>query len=198
MVFLSVSSFLEFGLSLIIRFLIPFHHNFNSIRLCCYNHLSFMTSHFQDNGFLNIQIIHLVAKVLSSAVLPLFLRLKLHWYNSWICHPLSPDIFGFSYYVKFVASYWHFQCKESRTSMGKIYNPSIYTPTPHQVDKFIHILVIWPNIETHFYRSVRPSSWCHLVGSLFTSYMENASCFLRTHHYWLCPCLVGLPAFQFH
>ena len=40
--------------------------------------------------------------------------------------------------------------------------------------------------------SARPPPQHHLADSLFATYTGSASCFLRTHHFWLCPCLVGV------
>jgi len=44
-----------------------------------------------------------------------------------------------------------------------------------------------PDIRSRSPMPARPPPRCHIVGSLFATYMGSASCFLRTPHFWNLP-----------
>ena len=44
-----------------------------------------------------------------------------------------------------------------------------------------------PDIRPRSATPARPPPRCHIVGSLFATYMGSASCFLRTPHFWKLP-----------
>jgi hypothetical protein len=98
----------------------------------------------------------------------------------WICHPLSPGRFGFTYAVRFYDIFGNLKkCQPRRASLGKTHLLSISRPTSQRVGS--------PDIRSCSATPARPPPHCHIVGSLFATYMGSASCFLRTPHFWKLP-----------
>ena len=64
------------------------------------------------------------------------------------------------------------------------------TPSPYPVQ--LHVSSIIPDIRSRSLTPARPSPQRHIAGSLFATYTNSASCFLRTPCFQMCPCLVGV------
>jgi len=64
------------------------------------------------------------------------------------------------------------------------------TTSPYPVR--LHVRLVLPDIRSRLITSARPPLQHHIAGSLFATYTGSASCFLQTHHLWICPCLVGV------
>jgi len=71
-----------------------------------------------------------------------------------------------------------------RASLGKTHHLPISRPASCQIGS--------PDIRSRLITSARPPLQHHIAGSLFATYTGSASCFLQTHHFWICPCLVGV------
>jgi len=86
--------------------------------------------------------------------------------------------------VRFSNVYCSYQRQVRRASLGKTHHPPISHPTSLRFGS--------PDIRSRSLTPARPPPRCHIVGSLFATYMGSASCFLQTAHFWNCPCLVGV------
>ncbi len=64
------------------------------------------------------------------------------------------------------------------------------TASPDTVQ--LHTKEISPDIRSRSSMSARPSPQRHIAGSLFATYLGSTSYFLRTPHFWQCPCPVGV------
>jgi len=78
--------------------------------------------------------------------------------------------------VRFSNVYCSFQRQVRRASLGKTHHLPISRPTSLRFGP--------PDIRSCSLTPARPPPRCHIVGSLFATYMGSASCFLRTAHYW--------------
>lgn len=76
------------------------------------------------------------------------------------------------------------QVHSGRASRGKTHHLLVCRPAPVRFGM--------SDIGTRLVSSARPPRRAHLAGSLFATYTISASCFLRTSHYWRCPCHVGV------
>ena len=64
------------------------------------------------------------------------------------------------------------------------------TASPDAVQ--LHIKEITPDIWSRSFRPARPSPQRHIAGLLFATYLGSTAYYLRTPHFWQCPCLVGV------
>ena len=92
--------------------------------------------------------------------------------------------FGFALSVRFYDTPRNFRYQCRRASLGKTHHLPISRPTSLRFGS--------PDIRPRTPTHARPPPRCHIVGSLFATYMGSASCFLQTPHFWKCPCLVGV------
>jgi hypothetical protein len=99
-----------------------------------------------------------------------------HQYYPWICHPLTPHRFGVSLSVRFYDLYSSCQRHVSRASLGKTQHLPRSRPTSLRFGS--------PDIRSRSPTPARPPPRCHIVGSLFATYLGSASCFLQTAHFW--------------
>ena len=79
---------------------------------------------------------------------------------------------------------WQHPQPNRRASLGKTHHLPIFRPASCQFSS--------PDIRPRLVTPARPPPQHHLAGLLFATYTGSASCFLRTSHFWLCPCLVGV------
>jgi len=79
---------------------------------------------------------------------------------------------------------WQHQRQDRRASLGKTHHLTICRPASCRFGS--------PDIRSRLITPARPPLQHHIAGSLFATYTASASCFLQTHHFWICPCLVGV------
>ena len=79
---------------------------------------------------------------------------------------------------------WQHQRQDRRASLGKTHHLPVSRPASCRFGS--------PDIRSRSITPARPPHQHHIAGSLFATYTGSASCFLQTHHLWLCPCLVGV------
>ena len=104
-------------------------------------------------------------------------------YYPWICHPPTPSPFQ-GLLIGSANLLRSLRGQLSRASPGKTQHLPIPRPTSLRFGP--------PDIRSRSPTPARPPPRCHIVGSLFATYMGSASCFLRTAHFWYCPCPVGV------
>jgi hypothetical protein len=108
----------------------------------------------------------------------------IYQYYPWICHPLTPNRFRVSLSVRFSGLSRSIRGQVRRASLGKTQHLPISRPTSLRFGP--------PDIRSRSLTPARPPPRCHIVGSLFATYMGSASCFLRTVRFRHCPCPVGV------
>ena len=64
------------------------------------------------------------------------------------------------------------------------------TASPDAVQ--LHTKEISPDMWSRSPMPARPSPQRHIAGLLFATYLGSTSYYLRTSHFWSCPCLVGI------
>ncbi len=107
-------------------------------------------------------------------------------YYPWICHPLPPHCFGFSFAVQSSnASHSSFGVK----AVGLPWVRRASSPYPVQ----LHHKKVTPDIGSRSATPARPPPLGHLAGSLFATYTASASCFLQTSISGTALALLALP-----
>ena len=138
---------------------------------------SVVCDRLSNSGFSAKGILHMLISSRSSGCYPLptcrdyqTSSALSHQYYPWICHPLHPRRFGVSLSVRFydVLGNLRHQCR--RASLGKTHHLPISRPTSQRLGS--------PDIRSRSATPARPPPHCHIVGSLFATYMGSASCFL--------------------
>ena len=117
----------------------------------------------------------LVSRVLSSTLLPGFTGPG----SSVLSTNLPPSAPYPSRDLLFGSGLWYignFYYHRRRASLGKTHHLSICRPTSPWFGS--------PDIRSRSATPARPPCHSHIVGSLFATYTDSASCFLRTPHYW--------------
>ena len=94
--------------------------------------------------------------------------------------------FGFALSVRFYDTPSNFIYHCRRAFLGKTHHLPISRPTSQRFGS--------PDIRPRSVTPARPPPRCHIVGSLFATYMGSASCFLRTPHFWKLPLPCWPPA----
>ena len=126
----------------------------------------------------------LVVRVLSSALLPGFIGPE----SSVLPVNLPPSgpfpASGSPYRDRSSNVHCSLQRQARRASLGKTHHLPISRPTSLRFGS--------PDIRSRSPTPARPPPRCHIVGSLFATYMGSASCFLQTPRFRKCPCLVGV------
>jgi hypothetical protein len=121
----------------------------------------------------------LVVRVLSSALLPGFIGPE----SSVLPVNLPPSgpfpASGSPYRARSSNVHCSLQRQARRASLGKTHHLPISRPTSLRFGP--------PDIRSRSLTPARPPPRCHIVGSLFATYMGSASCFLRTAHFWNLP-----------
>ncbi len=121
----------------------------------------------------------LIVRVLSSTLLPGFIGPE----SSVLSVNLPPSdpypLRDLLNRVQFSNVYCSFQRQVRRASLGKTHHLPISRPTSLRFGP--------PDIRPRSLTPARPPPRCHIVGSLFATYMGSASCFLRTAHFWNLP-----------
>jgi len=96
------------------------------------------------------------------------------------CHPQTPHrASGSPSRLGFIMPMSVFGYQARRTSLGKTHHLPISRPTSQRFGS--------PDIRSRSATPARPPLHCHIVGSLFATYMGSASCFLQTPHFWELP-----------
>lgn len=125
-----------------------------------------------------------VVRVLSSTLLPGFTGPESSATNRGSATLCSFPVGGSPFPGRLYGPIGNLRIHSSRASRGKTHRLLVCRPAPVRFGT--------SDIGTRFVPSARPPPRTHLAGSLFATYTSSASCFLRTSHYWRCPCLFGV------